>query len=99
MNGFRNALRLLTLPCTRASRLISESLDRRLTRAERFGLGMHKLLCRFCKRYEQHVRALRAALEQLGQEPDRAGASLPSISPEALERIRRRLRDELGQHL
>jgi Putative zinc-finger len=52
------------LTCKQASQLLSQSLDRSLTRGERFRLRFHLLLCRFCKRFGQQIVGLRTAIRQ-----------------------------------
>ena len=50
------------LNCQQTSQLVSQSLDRRLTWRERFALRMHLWMCKYCKRFQQQVTALRAVL-------------------------------------
>lgn len=52
------------LNCQQTSQLVSQSLDRRLTWQERFALRMHLWMCKYCKRFQQQVIALRAALSR-----------------------------------
>lgn len=52
------------LTCKQASQLLSQSLDRRLTRGERFSLRFHLLICRFCQRFWQQLSGLRNAIRQ-----------------------------------
>jgi Putative zinc-finger len=52
------------LTCKQASQLLSQSLDRPLTRGERFGLRFHLLICRFCKRFGQQIVGLRNAIRE-----------------------------------
>ena len=52
------------LTCKQASQLLSQSLDRRLTRCERFRLRFHLLLCKLCKRFGQQIVGLRNAIRQ-----------------------------------
>lgn len=52
------------LNCQQTSQLVSQSLDRRLTWQERFSLRMHLWMCKYCKRFQQQVIALRAALSR-----------------------------------
>jgi hypothetical protein len=53
------------LNCKRASQLISQSLDRRLTLGERFALKFHLIICKYCKRFSQQVNTLRIAIRQM----------------------------------
>ena len=52
------------LTCKQASQLLSQSLDRPLTRGERFRLRFHLLICRFCKRFGQQIVGLCTAIRQ-----------------------------------
>ncbi len=53
---------LLGLSCREASRLISESLDRDLTRRERWSLRLHTLLCTACQRFARQAKMIREAI-------------------------------------
>ena len=55
-------VRLLGLSCREASRLLSESLDRELTRRERWSLRIHTLLCIACQRFARQTRMIREAV-------------------------------------
>lgn len=80
-------LKLLNLRCRDAACLISASMDRRLTRMERLGLGIHLALCRICRRYRLALVQLRTILRELGPGQPRE-ASLPET---ARARIRQHL--------
>lgn len=56
---------LLGLSCREASRLISESLDRELSRRERWSLRMHTLLCTACQRFAQQTKLIREAVANM----------------------------------
>ena len=51
------------LSCKNASQIISQSLDRQLTMQERFALKLHLLICKYCKRFSQHMQTIRVALK------------------------------------
>lgn len=53
------------LSCKEASRLISQSLDRRLTGWERFGLRLHLMICDVCSRFRNQVELIRAAVKRM----------------------------------
>jgi len=76
------------LSCRRASRRISDGLDRSLSLGERLLLGVHLLGCRPCRRFRRATRWLHRAL---GSPP--ADARLPA---DARERIRRALERAAG---
>jgi hypothetical protein len=50
------------LACDEASRLISHSLDRSLSLAERTALRLHLMLCPACRRFRRNLRLLRELL-------------------------------------
>ena len=82
----------LSPSCKAATRLQSEALDHPLTPVQRFGLRMHLILCKWCRRYGKQIRFLRRAAHE---HPERvAEASPSSLSPEAHQRLKRALRDE-----
>ena len=94
MSRLREILWILSMPCTQATRLISESLDRELPLRLRIAIRVHQLSCSGCRRYRRQIEALRAALARRL----RNGAGLPSeeaagLSPEARQRIKTVLRD------
>src|SRR5438093_6468934 len=47
--------------CITAPRLQSEALDRKLPLRQRFGLRVHLLLCKWCRRYGKQITFLRNA--------------------------------------
>jgi hypothetical protein len=53
----------MMLSCKEASQIISQSLDRPLTMRERFGLKLHLLICKYCKRFSQQLQTIRVALK------------------------------------
>jgi predicted anti-sigma-YlaC factor YlaD len=86
---------LRNLPCEGMARLLSESLDRDLSRLERFALKSHLLYCAACRRYARHLKLLRAALGRLGPrlqtDDPLPGPSLPDA---VKERIKQALKSE-----
>ena len=49
----------MMLNCRRASRLISDALDRELTLGERAALRFHLLVCTSCRNFGGRMRLLR----------------------------------------
>ena len=49
------------LTCKNATHLMSEALDRRLSRRERFNLRVHLLFCRGCRTFQGQMDFLRTA--------------------------------------
>jgi len=93
LGSLKNGLRTISPNCREASRLQSEALDHELTPLRRFGLRMHLILCKWCRRYGKQIRFLRHAAHKHPEQL--SGATPHTLSPEARERIKRSLRDEV----
>ena len=79
----------LSLTCKAASRLQSEALDHKLPLRQRFGLRVHLLLCKWCRRYGKQITFLRDAAHE---HPDKMAEPVPQrLSEQARERIKHRL--------
>jgi hypothetical protein len=85
------------LRCREVSKLVSESMERRLPFGLRMQVWMHLMLCRLCAGFARQVHLLRRAArqnpERLAGTPSAAEATL---SPEARERIKATLRGDSG---
>src|SRR6266851_6203607 len=80
----------LSPACKTATRLQSEALDRKLRLRQRFGLRVHLLLCKWCRRYGKQIAFLRNASHE---HPDEMAEPVPQkLSDQARERIKQRLR-------
>jgi len=89
---------ILAMPCTRATQLISESLDRELPWRLRAAIRVHQFTCRSCRRFRTQIEALRAALaRRLEAEGGTPAPQTPGLSADARERIRDALRDASGE--
>jgi len=96
MNWLTNTAKALTrgmgdlsLSCKAATRLQSEALDRKLPLRQRFGLRVHLMLCKWCRRYGKQITFLR---EVAHEHPDELAKPVPQkLSNEAKERIKQRL--------
>jgi len=89
-NGVITGLRLLMPSCRQALRLQSDALDRPLPPTRRPGLWLHLLLCKWCRYYGQQIRFIRHAAHEHPGELTQAAPQ--QLSPEARERIRRKIR-------
>jgi hypothetical protein len=79
----------LSPSCKAATRLQSEALDHKLPLRQRFGLRVHLMLCKWCRRYGKQIAFLRDAAHE---HPDELAEPVPQkLSNEARERIKRRL--------
>lgn len=83
------------LTCKDASRLVSETQDRRLGFRESWGLRLHLWICDNCRRFERQIRMLRQAMRTLARrvETDTQG---PDLSPAAYARIRKAVAERDG---
>ncbi len=82
------------LRCREVSKLVSESMERRLPLRYRMELWMHLALCRLCAGFARQARFLRRAAQE---EPARLVGDTSSpqttLTPEARERIKAALRN------
>ena len=95
--GFVKAIiRVLTLSCTDAARLMSESLDHRLRPAERIALRAHLFICAACRQYRRQLQFIEDAVRELrakAERSDDAPISSTALPAEARDRIKRSLRN------
>jgi hypothetical protein len=79
--------------CRETVAVISHSMERSLTLRERFLLKLHLWVCMWCQWYMEHLRTMREALR--AQQPEKGELnSLPGLSSEARERMKRRIGGE-----
>ncbi len=78
------------LDCQHASRLVSQSMDRKLLMRERLGLRLHLLMCDACTRFSRQVALLRQAVRQWSTKIENDDAI--TLSDEARNRIRQSIR-------
>lgn len=84
-------VRELSPTCKEATRLQSDALDQSLPWRQRFGLFLHLLICKWCRRYGRHLGFLRTAAKKCAElEPE----PVEKLSPAARERIRQALKGE-----
>jgi hypothetical protein len=82
---------LKTLPtCQQTVETISQSMERSLTLKERIKLKLHLWICAWCQWYLEHLHIIRETARAKADEPPDY-SSIPGLSNEARERIRRRL--------
>lgn len=73
------------LKCKQASQLISQGLDKKLSGRERFGLKMHLLMCRYCRRFSQQLHKLNVVISSMKKNIENDEDI--KLSPEAKDRI------------
>src|SRR5689334_24084295 len=82
----------LSPSCREATRLQSAALDHKLPLRQRFGLRVHLLLCKWCRRYGEQITFLRNAAHE---HPDELAEPVSQkLSNEARERIKQRLQED-----
>jgi len=52
------------LTCKQASELVSQSLDRTLTRSERWSLRFHLLICVACARFNRQLHTIQTVIDK-----------------------------------
>jgi len=77
--------------CRRASRLMSDAQDRRLTWRERVSLRVHLCICRYCRKAQKHFRFLQS-LGQLWHQHGEGEGAETRLPDDARQRILERLR-------
>jgi len=83
--------------CRKATRVISEGMDRRLTGLERLSLGLHLLGCTPCRRYRRQLGLIRELLRRLAEWLDQRHVDASArLTAEARQRIQEVL--EQGGH-
>lgn len=88
---FFSAIKLiLTLKCEHSTHIVSESLDRDLSFAERWAVRLHYIGCWSCRRFGKQIRQLR---EMIRQHPDRPQETA-GLSADAMRRIEEAIRKE-----
>lgn len=55
------------MDCKHASRMISQSLDHRLSLVQRISLWLHLFICDACKEFSRQVALLRTMMARLGR--------------------------------
>jgi len=85
----------VTPKCREVTRLISQGMERPLPLHARLKLRLHYVWCCYCGRYARQLGDIRKAARKLAENAD--AASSARLSPEARQRIRDAIRNELSQ--
>lgn len=51
--------------CKEVHRLVSESMDRPLSRLERLRMGLHMTVCRACTNFNRQMKLIREAMRRM----------------------------------
>lgn len=77
------------LNCRDATKLISESLDRKTTFVEKISLWLHTVLCGFCRRFRTNMIAIQKMVRKHDVNPEQSKINPnDSLSDEAREKIK-----------
>ena len=79
--------------CKDITRLLSAGQDRKLSWKERVQVQLHFVICIWCERYGQHLGLLRHYLRDIPEHTH--DMNCEHLSPEARERLKRTLREQL----
>jgi uncharacterized protein YcgI (DUF1989 family) len=82
------------LTCKEASLLVSQSIDRRLSWRERWGVRAHLFICAACRRFKRHMEFLHRAAREYAAEGLRT-VHRYGLSAAARDRVRQALAREL----
>jgi len=78
--------------CKQTVKVISESMERKLSLRERVTVKLHLWICLWCVWYLEHLNLMRDTIRtKASQEPNLDSSSLPQLSAEARERMKLRL--------
>jgi hypothetical protein len=78
--------------CKQTTRLISDSLDQKLSLRQRMQIKLHLLICVWCRRYAQQLLFMRQVMRHTAADFEESDSSpAPSLSPETRARIKRSL--------
>ena len=85
---------LTMLRCREVSKLVSESMEHKLSLRQRLQVSMHLAMCRMCAGFARQLRLLRRAAREA---PERLAADPaqpePALSQKARDRIKAALRE------
>ncbi|WP_298860612.1 zf-HC2 domain-containing protein [uncultured Gimesia sp.] len=73
--------------CKEVSKLISESLDRKLPLRQRIALKMHLVLCRFCRRFRKDLQYIRGHIRQQTDDVSIYEEKLSDIARDRIQRL------------
>jgi hypothetical protein len=79
---------ILSLSCDKSSRLLSDELERPLSRTERLALRAHLAVCRRCRGFRRSLQHLRTMAQRLNARALAGDDFLPPLSNESRARIR-----------
>ncbi len=82
--------------CKEVSRKVSESMDRDLPAHHRLLMHLHLMMCRYCRRFQDHLLIMRRALKSEAP-PSDDPCHDAHLSERACERIKQALENGLPE--
>lgn len=82
----------ITPVCKDITRLVSESMDRRLPVSTRLTLRLHLMICTACAEYCRQLRQIRQALRHSATKSEEQNPHTSGLSPTAIARLKEALR-------
>jgi hypothetical protein len=73
-----------TPPCNDVVRIISRNMDEKPSLLTRIRLNMHYAICDWCKRYVDHLKAIR----RIARQRDEAPGPAPALDSAAREKLK-----------
>lgn len=77
--------------CQDVSHLVSESMDRNVSRGERLGIRFHLMMCRHCTRHKDQIQAVKDIIRVYAQHLEEAEPTV-QLSEEAKQKMKHMLR-------
>jgi len=91
MSVLHDVKMILSLSCDESSRLVSDNLERKLSRAERMALRLHLMVCRKCRAFRRNLNLLRDALHTRTEQCLATQDQPPALSSDERARLRQTL--------
>lgn len=88
---------ILSLSCRESSRLLSDELDRTLSRTERIALRLHLVLCYRCRRFRRSLRVLRGVVRRMTQQCLSGEGPSAALTPDERARIAQAVSGAAGE--
>ena len=81
------------MSCEESTKLISESIDRKLPLMKRLGLKIHIMMCRFCGRYAVQLNFIEEVLGKYRRDITQGSSDESRLPDTARDRMKQRLRN------
>ena len=83
----------LMLTCREVTKLVSESMESRLSWRKRVGMRIHFMMCVSCARYRRQLFTIRKLIHNYLSEEESQTDAGDHLSPESRQRMKRALKD------